>query len=106
MMGVPKPLEICTAPFLHSEPDHGAQSKSHNPTGSTWTSGEVCFQENDDTLTSGSRIWISEGKFVKVVHVSSDVYNGKDNHGPGGCLVECYVLVKWDELIEGCSPQQ
>jgi hypothetical protein len=40
------------------------------------------------------------------VHVSSDVYNGKDNHGPGGCLVECYVLVKWDELIEGCSPQQ
>ena len=106
MVRVPKPLKIGTASFLHSEPDHGAQGSSHNPAGSTGTSGKVCFQENDHALTGGSRIWISKGKFVKVVHVSSDVDNGKDDHGPSGCLVERYVLVKWNELVEGCSPKE
>jgi hypothetical protein len=31
------------------------------------------------------------------VHVSTDVDKSEDNHGPGCCLVECYVLVKWDK---------
>lgn len=73
MVRIPKPLKIGTAPFLHGEPDHDTQCNSHDPTRSTGTGGKICLQENKHTLASCICVWISEGKLVKVVHVSTDV---------------------------------
>ena len=100
MMSIPEPLEVGTTAFLHGKPNHDAETGGHYPPSSTRTSGKVCLQEDEDTLTSSLCIWVKHSEFLEVAHVSGNMDNREQDHGPCGCFVEGDVFVKRNELVQ------
>lgn len=106
VMSVPEPLKVGATTFLPGKPNHDAQTSGHDPASSTGTSGKVCLQENEDTLTSSLCIRVKHGEFLEVAHVSGNMDNREYDHGPRSCFVEGDVFVKGNELIQWCPAKE
>lgn len=100
VVAVPKSLEIGTPAFLHSKPDHDSKTGSHNPPSGTRTSGKVCLQKDQDTLTSSLGIRVKHSEFLEVAHVGGNMDDCEHDHGPRRRFVEGDVFVERNELIQ------
>ena len=106
MMRVPETFEVRAPPFLSSEEDHDAKYDGHDPTSGAGAGGKVGFEEGNKLLTTCLCIGVCECEFDKVDHVRDNVDDGADNNRPGSGLVESDVLVKGDDLVEGCATEE
>ena len=73
VVGVPEPLKVRTAAFLHCEPHHDTQSDDHDPSSRTRTGDKIGSEEGDDALARCRRIGIEHGQLGKVDHVCGGV---------------------------------
>lgn len=106
VMSVPKLLEVGTFPFLRGEEDHNAKTDGHDPPSGTGSSGEVGIEEGDDLGATCLCGCVSERKFVKVNHVRSNMHGSANDDRPCGGLMEGKVLVKGDDVVEGCTTKE
>jgi hypothetical protein len=100
VVGVPKPLKMCTAATLHREPDHYCKACSHDPASDPRPSGEVCREEDNNTLPSCFGINVGFGEHSKVEHVRRNVNNCPHDDRPSRCLVKGNALVKGNNVVE------
>lgn len=106
VVSVPEPLEVGTAPFLHSKPNHDAKTGSHDPTRSTGTSSKVCPQKYKNALTRSLCIRVKHSEFLEVAHMCGNMDNREYNHRPCCRFMEGDIFVERDELIQGCPAKK
>jgi hypothetical protein len=97
---------MCTAAFLHCEPNHDSETRSHDPTGGSRPSEEVSTEEGKDALASCFGVGIGYGQLGKVEHMRHDMNDGPYDDRPCRGLVESDVLVKGNEVVERGPAQE
>ena len=101
---VPEALEVRPTLLLSCEINHDTEGCCHDPTCDARASNKVGTEESKEPL---SRARPSEqGQFVEVDHVGDNVHDSPNDHGPSRCLVEGQILVKGDDIVQGCPTQK
>lgn len=106
VVGVPKSLKVAASAFLHGKPNHDSKTGGHNPPSSSRTGCKVCLQKDQDTLTSSLSIGVKHSEFLEVAHVSGNMDDCEDNHGPRRRFVEGDVFVERNELVQRCPTKE
>jgi hypothetical protein len=101
MMRVPEALKMSATAFLNGKKYHNAKTGSHDPSSHSRSGSEIGSEECNYDLTSVLCIGICQCKSGEVNHVGDDMDTSPENHGPRRSFVECDVLVKGNEVIQG-----